>query len=150
MNSSKTKWKKKASMIKTSYLASISNVFPLSKFQVGAVVVPIIGDSIYSISTLQCLLNGLLITQIGLLFKFRDQLVSKLNILLKETYRNDFSALQGQGFGTSLRNVARNCSNVKFASCAVRQKTADDRPTLLSSCPKNDDYLLGHIHGLQN
>jgi hypothetical protein len=66
MNYSKRKWKKKVSMVKSSYLASISNVFPLSKFEVGAVVVPIIGDSIYSISTLQCLLNGFPITQIGL------------------------------------------------------------------------------------
>lgn len=47
-------------------LASIGDAFSLSEFKVGTVVVPIIGDGIYSVSTLQCLFHGFVVTQIRL------------------------------------------------------------------------------------
>jgi hypothetical protein len=39
---------------------------------------------------------------------------------------------------------------MEFASCAIRQETANDRATLLSGCSKNNDDLLGHVDKLQN
>lgn len=77
-------------------------------------------------------------------------MASETNIIPKETYRNNLRALQSQGFSAGLRDVSGNSSNIEFASCVIRQETADDRATLLSSGPENDDDRLGHIYNFQN
>lgn len=77
-------------------------------------------------------------------------MLSESKILPNGTYRNNFRTLQSQGLSAGLCDVSGNSSNIEFTSCVIRQETADDRATLLSGCPENDDDRLGHIDKSQN